>query len=429
MYDSSMNEQDAVFLNDWKWREILSQATHDEELRNHLRTQRPVTIYCGFDPTADSLHIGSLLPLLALRRVQLAGHRPIVLVGGGTGLIGDPSGKEGERTLNPAETVSAWTEKLRKQVSRFVDFESGDTSAVVINNYDWLSGLSAIEMLRDYGKHFSVGAMLGKESVRSRLAAGISFTEFSYMILQAYDFLELRKRLNCTVQIGGSDQWGNITAGMDLIRRAGLDAYGITLPLVTKSDGSKFGKTESGTVWLDASKTSSYAMYQFWLSTADADVLRFLKYFTFLQPAEIDALGKATQEHPEAREAQRVLAREVTAIVHGRQAVDDAERVTRAFFEEGVATLSGADWNDLAKDAPSTMVRTAETPLVDSLVGAGLAASKSRARDLITAGSVSVNDQRVTDPKFVIQRSGAFQGKYTVIRKGKERHILVFEGD
>jgi tyrosyl-tRNA synthetase len=425
-----MAEHDPVFLNDWKYREILNQTSHEEELEKHLRTSRPVTVYCGFDPTADSLHIGSLLPLLALRRVQLAGHRPIVLVGGGTGLIGDPSGKEGERTLNTIDTVQAWTDKLRRQVARFVDFDAGDASAVVINNYDWLGEITAIELLRDYGKHFTVNMMLDKESVRSRLSAGISFTEFSYMILQACDFLELRKRLDCTIQIGGSDQWGNITAGMELIRRKiGLDAYGITLPLVTKSDGTKFGKTESGAIWLDAEKTSPYTMYQFWLSTADADAIRFMKFFTFLGRDEIESLAETTRRAPEAREAQRVLAREVTRIVHGEQAVVDAERVTRAFFSEGVASLSERDWSDLVKDAPSTLADAESLKLVDCLVTAGLASSKSRARELIEAGSVSVNDQRIQDAKSVIERSGAFHGRYTVIRKGKERHIVVFRGD
>ncbi|HYO76661.1 MAG TPA: tyrosine--tRNA ligase [Thermoanaerobaculia bacterium] len=423
-----MSEQNPVFLADWKYRGLLNQATHGEELERHLTEDRPVTVYCGFDPTADSLHIGSLLPLLALRRIQLAGHRPVALVGGGTGMIGDPSGKAGERSLNSAEIVQEWTEKLRRQVSRFIDFDCGANSAIVINNYDWLGSITAIELLRDYGKHFSVSSMLAKESVDSRISSGISFTEFTYMILQSVDFLELRRRLDCTIQIGGSDQWGNITTGMDLIRRKlGLDAYGVTMPLVTKSDGRKFGKTETGTVWLDASKTSPYAMYQFWLSTTDADVIRFLKLFTFLSAAEIDALEAATQSAPEAREAQRVLAREVTSLVHGAAAVEDAERVTRAFFSEGVAGLTERDWQDLAADAPTTTINGTSTSLIDALVSSGLAPSKSRARELIESGGVAVNDAKVRDPKTLVEQSAAFHGRYAVIRKGrKDRHILIF---
>ena len=301
----------------FKQRGLIADATRPEELDAHLAAA-PRTLYVGFDPTADSLHIGSLLPLLALRRAQLSGHRPIVLVGGGTGLIGDPAGKAGERALNPAEQVAGWADRLKQQVQPFLDFDRGPHAAILVDNYTWLSKLELIPFLRDVGKHFSLGAMIARESVKTRMSAGISYTEFSYQVLQAYDFLELHQRHGCTLQLGGSDQWGNITAGAELIRRiAGADAYGLTLPLVTKADGSKFGKTETGTIWLDPTKTSAYEMYQFWLNSADAEVVAYLRYFTFLPPEEIDALARLTAEAPEKREAQRVLAREVTRIVHG----------------------------------------------------------------------------------------------------------------
>ncbi len=310
-------------FDELSWRGLVSDSTKPEELQRHLNTARR-SAYVGFDPTADSLHVGSLLPLLALRRLQLAGHRPIVLIGGGTGLIGDPSGKLGERQLNPAAQVAEWAARLREQVQRFVDFDSGPAAAVLADNYEWLSELRVISFLRDVGKHFPLGAMIAKESVRSRMGRseeGISYTEFSYQVLQAYDFMALFESHQCTLQLGGSDQWGNITAGIELIRRVkGEAAYGITLPLVAKSDGTKFGKTESGTVWLDRHKTSPYEMYQFWLNTTDEDVVLFLKYFTFLGREEIGALEAATRETPDRREAQRVLARQVTALVHG----DDA---------------------------------------------------------------------------------------------------------
>src|SRR5512145_41930 len=297
-------------LQDFEQRGLIADVTTPAELGAHL-ADGPRTIYVGFDPTADSLHVGSLVPLLALRRIQQAGHRPIVLVGGGTGLIGDPAGKAGERALNPEEQVAAWADRLKTQVRPFLDFDLGPNAAIMVDNYEWLSRLELIPFLRDIGKHFSVGAMIARESVRARLGAGISYTEFSYQVLQAYDFLALHDRHGCTVQMGGSDQWGNITAGTELIRRVrSTAAFGLTMPLVTKSDGSKFGKTETGTIWLDPARTSAYEMYQYWLNTADADVERFLKYFTFLSPGEIDEVVRQTQAAPEKREAQRVLAAE-----------------------------------------------------------------------------------------------------------------------
>ena len=372
-------------------------ADVSEGLAEHLATGAR-TVYVGFDPTADSLHVGSLLPLLALRRAQLAGHRPIILVGGGTGLIGDPSGKTGERTLNPKEVVHEWAERLKRQVAPFVDFECGRLSARLADNYEWISELDVIAFLRDIGKHFSVSVMLAKESVKARLQAGISYTEFSYQVLQAYDFLCLFRRNDCTVQMGGSDQWGNITAGIDLIRRVeGSAAFGLTLPLVTKGDGSKFGKTESAAVWLDPARTSAYEMYQFWLNTADSDVVRFLKYFTFLPLREIADLEAAMLKAPEKREAQRVLAREVTALVHGQELLREAERTTAEIFQgqqldaiEAGPTGGGA--------LPVVFVEVSEPRFLWSLLrDGGIATSGSEARRLILGGGVAINRQRISD--------------------------------
>ena len=362
------------------------------------------TCYVGFDPTADSLHVGSLLPLLALRRAQLAGHRPIVLVGGGTGLIGDPSGKSGERTLNPKDVVLDWAERLKRQVSPFLDFDGGRLSAVLADNYEWISELDVLSFLRDIGKHFAVGVMLAKESVKARLQAGISYTEFSYQVLQAYDFLCLLRRYGCTVQMGGSDQWGNITAGIDLIRRVeGRAAFGLTLPLVTKSDGSKFGKTESGTIWLDPQRTSAYEMYQFWLNTADRDVVVFLRYFTFLPRERLDEVAEATRTSPERREAQHLLAREATALVHGAEAAGEAEATSALLFGGQTITPSS---DKLSVDglpagvAPGAVlpVEARSWPLSRLLAAAvergGTRMSTSEARRLIQQGGVEVDGVR-----------------------------------
>lgn len=421
------------FLPEWRARDLVCDVAQGDVFEEHLGSS-PRTIYAGFDPTADSLHIGSLLPLLALRRVQVAGHRPILLLGGGTGLIGDPSGKAGERNLNPAEVVAAWTNKLRDQVSRFIDFSSGPQAAILVDNYEWLKKLDAIGFLRDIGKHFPVGWMLAKESVKSRLDrdnVGISFTEFSYMILQAYDYLCLYQLHRCTVQIGGSDQWGNITAGIDLIRRIeGSSAYGMTLPLVTKSDNTKFGKTESGTVWLDSEKTSPYEMYQFWLNTADADVVKFLKYFTFLSLDEIAKLENETQINPERREAQRVLAEEVTRIVHGEDKLHEAERITSAFFKGAFRQLSEDELDQAVRGAPTTVIKDDSVPveILDLLVKTGLATSRARGREFIENGSITVNGERVTDLRAQAVRTDTLFGKYIIIRKGKKTyHVIKYE--
>lgn len=382
-------------LEDFEARGLVADAS--EGLGEYLASGSR-TLYVGFDPTADSLHVGSLLPLLALRRSQLAGHRPIVLVGGATGLIGDPSGKTGERALNPKDVVHEWAERLKRQISPFLDFECGRLSAVLVDNYEWISELDVLSLLRDVGKHFSLGAMLAKESVKARLQAGISYTEFSYQVLQAYDFLCLLRRYDCTVQMGGSDQWGNITAGIDLIRRVeARPAFGLTLPLVTKSDGSKFGKTETATIWLDPSRTSAYDMYQFWLNTADNDVGRFLKYFTFLSHDLLAELSELTRRSPERREAQRVLARTVTELVHGADALREAEAVSVALFSreseearpEGLA-VPGATFPREAASWPLWKM------LSEVAATVGVPMSTSEARRLIQQGGVEIDGKRAT---------------------------------
>jgi len=420
-------------LRDLESRGLVADVTGRDELEAHL-AQGSRAVYCGFDPTADSLHIGSLLPLLALRRFQLAGHRPIVLIGGGTGLIGDPSGKTAERPLNAADQVEAWAERLKRQVARFLEFDAGAAGAKLRDNFAWLFRLDVITFLRDVGKEFPVGAMLAKESVRSRMGradAGLSYTEFSYQILQAYDFLELWRTEGCTLQIGGADQWGNITAGIELIRRkTGGTAFGLTLPLVTKSDGGKFGKTEAGTVWLDATKTSAYEMYQFWLNTADTDVDRFLKYFTFLSLDEIADLAEATARAPEKRAAQRLLAREATRLIHGEAGLREAEAITEALFSGDVAALSEEQLAQAFREVPTTRLPSpAGLTLMDVLLRTGLAPSKRAGRELLASGAVLVNGRRVTDPAEGVSRDIALHGRYLVLRKGKRTYHLVTIGN
>jgi tyrosyl-tRNA synthetase len=425
----------SALLLDLQARELVVDMTGQDELDRHLAEGSRV-LYCGFDPTADSLHVGSLLPLLALRRFQLAGHRPIVLIGGGTGLIGDPSGKAGERPLSPKDQVAAWAERLKEQTSRFLDFGPGPSQAQLADNYEWLSRLDVIAFLRDIGKEFPLGAMLAKESVRTRLGraeAGLSYTEFSYQILQAYDYLELWRGRGCTIQIGGSDQWGNITAGIELIRRkVGGAAYGLTLPLVAKSDGTKFGKTETGTIWLDPAKTSPYEMYQFWLNTADTEVDRFLKYFTLLSLDTLEDLRQARTRAPERREAQRVLAREATTLIHGEQAVREAQDIAEALFSGAVASLSPAKLDEAIRSAPRTelpLATGATMPLVDVLLATGLASSKRAARELITSGAVELNGERVKDPGKAVSRDSALHGRYLILRKGKKTYHAVAVGE
>lgn len=413
-------------LSEFAWRGLVADCTRPGDLSTHLATA-PRVSYVGFDPTADSLHVGSLLPLLALRRIQVAGHRPIVLIGGGTGLIGDPSGKMGERQLNPEEQVAAWADRLRAQVQRFLDFDR----AILADNYEWLGRLQVISFLRDVGKHFPLGAMIAKESVRSRMGRseeGISYTEFSYQVLQAYDFMALHERYDCTLQLGGSDQWGNITAGIDLIRRVkSATVYGMTLPLVSKADGTKFGKTEAGTIWLDATKTSPYEMYQFWLNTADSDVVTYLKYFTFLDQAAIGELETALRTAPEKREAQRVLAHEVTGLVHGSASAQEAEAIGRALFSGDLERLSESQVAQACQGMPSTLVDREEVgrlSVVDLLVRTGLTTSKREARDLLSAGAISINGRRVEGAEAIVDSSRVRFGKFVILRKGKKVYHL-----
>jgi tyrosyl-tRNA synthetase len=408
-------------LEDFRRRGLVVDVTAPEHLSAHL-AEGPRTIYVGFDPTADSLHVGSLVPLLALRRVQLAGHRPIVLVGGGTGLVGDPAGKTGERTLNPAEQVAVWAGRLKAQVRPFLDFDPGPHAAILVDNYEWLSRLEVIPFLRDIGKHFGVGAMIARESVRARLKSGISFTEFSYQVLQAYDFLALHERHGCTVQMGGSDQWGNITAGTELIRKVrGTAAFGLTMPLVAKADGTKFGKTESGTVWLDPARTSAYEMYQFWLNTSDAEVVPFLKLFTFLPLAEVEELARQTAAAPEKRQAQRVLAREVTRLVHGADALERAERASHRAFDRDVGGVLRDD--DGAVPGAVLPAAPEPRPVWKVLKDAGIVPSTSEARRLIRQGGVEVNSQRVGDLDETLP-----PGRYA-IKVGKRRvYRVVIDG-
>ncbi|GIP37829.1 tyrosine--tRNA ligase 1 [Paenibacillus sp. J31TS4] len=423
--DRTPGTRPAALLEDLEYRGLVYQITDREGLEKKL-AEGPVSLYCGFDPTADSLHIGSLLPILMLRRFQLAGHRPIALVGGGTGLIGDPSGRSTERSLNTAETVAGWTESLKRQLSRFLDFE-GDSQARLVSNYDWIAPLDVITFLREVGKNFTVNYMLAKDSVDSRLSGGISFTEFSYMILQAYDFHKLHETYDCSLQIGGSDQWGNITAGLDLIgKMGGSGAFGLTMPLVTKSDGKKFGKSESGAIWLDRSKTSAYQFYQFWINTDDQDVVKFLKYFTFLNPEEIEELEREVAERPEKRAAQRTLAQEVTRLVHGDEAVTSAENITQALFSGEFTRLSEEELVEALSGMPTTVVEdAAETPLIDLLIAAKAAPSRRQARQDIESGAVSVNGEKQAGVDTVIVPDQRLYGRYLVLRRGKKNYYLI----
>jgi tyrosyl-tRNA synthetase len=409
-------------LDDLRWRGLLAQSTDEKALAEAL--SKPITLYVGFDPTAPSLHCGNLVVLLVLRRFQLAGHNPIALVGGATGLVGDPSGRNEERSLNSAEIVENWVARIRTQVSAFLDFDAPKNPARVVNNLDWTSPLSAIEFLRDIGKHFSVNQMLAKDSVASRLdAGGISYTEFSYQVLQSYDYLELFKRHGCTLQLGGSDQWGNIVAGLDLIRRVeGGSGHALTVPLLTKSDGSKFGKTASGSVWLDPEMTSPYAFFQFWLNSEDKDVINFLKVFSFLSHDEINALEKSHNENPGLREAHRALARELTTLLHGAETTQRVEAAARALFGQGElgeldeATLASA----LAELPRATISKNDEIPTwVDLIAAAGVVDSKSAARRIVKEGGAYLNNVKISGEDFAPSKSDFLCGKYAVLRKGK----------
>ena len=409
-------------IEDLRWRGLVAQSTDEKALVEALK--KPITLYIGFDPTAPSLHVGNLVVLLVLRRFQLAGHNPIALVGGATGLVGDPSGRNDERTLNSSEVVEGWVKVIRKQVSAFLDFDTPTNPAIVVNNLDWTAPLSAIEFLRDIGKHFSVNQMLAKDSVAARLeAGGISYTEFSYQVLQSYDFLELFRRYSCTLQLGGSDQWGNIVAGLDLIRRVESGSgHALTVPLLAKSDGSKFGKTAGGSIWLDPTMTSPYAFFQFWLNTEDKDIINFLKVFSFKSHEEISALEKSHSENPGLRGAHRELARELTTLVHGADTAQRVENAAKALFGQGdlteldEATLASA----LAELPRTTISKTQEIPSwVDLLAATGVVDSKSAARRVVKDGGAYINNEKVVSEDYAPTKSEFLCGKYAVLRKGK----------
>ncbi len=416
-------------ISELAWRELLFQ--HTEGLAAAL-SAGTVTGYCGFDPTASSLHVGNLVPVMGLVHLQRAGHRPIALVGGGTGMIGDPSGKSTERTLQTLDTIAANAEAIRGQLSRFLDFE-GPHGAKLLNNVDWLQHVSLLDFLRDTGKHFSINFMLAKDSVKSRLESGISYTEFSYMLLQAYDYLELHRREGVTLQIGGSDQWGNITAGMELIRRTtGGEAHALTFPLITNANGSKFGKSEAGAIWLDASRTSPYQFYQFWIGADDRDVSRFLRYFTLLPREEIEALDMAVREHPEQRAAQRALAADVTTRVHGADAARVAQEVSALLFEKADPTLlSDAALQALCAEIPFVSIESRPAPsmdevdLLDCITSVGLAASRGAAKRLIEQNGISVNGAKVGLADMIWPKARSLRGRYLLIRKGARDYGLV----
>ncbi|CAJ1918193.1 tyrosine--tRNA ligase [Aeromonas veronii] len=412
-------------LDELTERGLVAQNSDPAALADHLATPR--TVYCGFDPTAGSLHIGHLVPLLMLRRFQLAGHTPVALVGGATGLIGDPSFKATERSLNSADTVQGWVASLSAQIRALLPADEGLSAPQLVNNGDWMGQMSALDFLRDIGKHFSVNAMLARESVSQRLARpdqGISFTEFSYALLQSYDFAVLHQRLGCTLQIGGNDQWGNITSGMDLTRRLHqAQVHGMTLPLITKADGTKFGKTEGGAVWLDPALTSPYAFYQFWLGTADEDVYRFLRYYSFMSLSEIDALEAEDAKRQGRKQAQQVLANELTELVHGKAALAAVQRISELLFSGDVARLGESDLAQLAQDGMPCSTVSGETDLVSLLVSCGLANSKRIARELLAAGAISLNGVLKQDGQ--LSATDRLFGRYLLLRRGKKQYHLV----
>jgi tyrosyl-tRNA synthetase len=421
-----------TIIEELKWRGLLADCTDPEALSKRL-SSGPLTVYCGFDPTGDSLHVGHLIGQLTLRRFQLHGHRPIALAGGATGMIGDPSGKSAERNLLSREKLDENLKSISGQLSRLLDFEAKANPALMVDNASWIAGLGYLDFLRDIGKHFSVNMMVAKDSVRSRMEgySGISYTEFSYMLLQAYDFYHLRKTHDCELQIGGSDQWGNITAGTDLIRKkTGAAAWGLTFPLITKSDGTKFGKTEEGAVWLDAKKTSPYRFYQFFINTEDSAVVAYLKKFTLLSPAEIGALEARHLENPAAREAHKALAREVTTLVHGKGACDDALKASEIMFGGGLDGITEALFGDVAGEIPTkplekSKLEGAGTALVDLLVLGGLSPSRGQARKDVEGGGIYLNNVRVAEASRSVVTGDLLFGSYLLLRKGKRTYLLL----
>jgi tyrosyl-tRNA synthetase len=420
-----------------QWRGLLADCTDTEQLTRRL-AEKPITLYCGFDPTADSLHVGHLVPLLALRRFQNAGHFPIAVAGGATGSIGDPSGKSQERQLLTKDEIAANVAAVRPQLARLLDFDSATNPARLVDNADWTAQMTYLEFLREIGKHFSVNQMVAKESVRARMEdreTGISYTEFSYMLLQAFDFYHLCRAHDCELQIGGSDQWGNITAGIDLVRKKlGRAAFGLTLPLITKSDGTKFGKTVAGAVWLDPRRTSTYRFYQFWINTDDRDVVRYLKYFTFLGREAIETLERQHAENPGAREAHRALARAVTDMIHGPSATEDALRASQILFGGDLAGVSEPVFGDVVGEVPTKQIERTRLDgagwlLVELLVEAGLCKSKGEARRDLEGGGINVNNVREGDSSRMIKGGDLLFGKHLLLRKGRKNYVVVTAGE
>lgn len=414
------------FFQELKERGLVHQATDEVALEKQLN-EESVKLYVGFDPTADSLHIGHLLPVLVLRRFQQNGHVPIALVGGGTGMIGDPSFKDQERQLNTLDTVKNWSQSIKNQLSRFIDFEDDTNPAIIANNYDWLGSMSLIDFLRDVGKNFTINYMMSKESVKRRIETGISYTEFAYQLLQAYDFLKLYETHGCLLQLGGSDQWGNITSGIELLRREKeVQGFGLTMPLITKADGTKFGKTEGNAVWLDAEKTTPYEFYQFWINTDDRDVIKFLKYFTFLSLEEIAAIEEEFTKAPETRVAQKALAKEITTLVHGAEAYDQAVRISEALFSGEIKRLSGEEIKQGFKGVPTYEVKAEDNlNLIELLITAGIEPSKRQAREDVQNGAIYINGDRIQELSYELNETDKIDGQSTVIRRGKKKYFLL----
>ncbi len=413
-------------IDELEWRDAINQQTDAEGLRE-LTNTKAISLYCGVDPTGDSMHIGHLIPFMMLKRFQLAGHRPVILIGGATGTIGDPSGRQSERSLQTMEQVQENVDALTAQMKRLF-VTDGDNQVRMVNNYDWTKNINVIEFLRDYGKNFSINTMLAKDVVSSRLDSGISFTEFSYQILQSIDYLHLYQHEDVQLQIGGSDQWGNITSGLDLIRKKeGSEAkvFGLTIPLMLKSDGTKFGKTAGGAVWLDPKKTTPYEFYQFWANTDDRDVVKYLKYFTFLSKTEIEALAEKVQTEPHKREAQKALAEEMTRFVHGEELLEQAKRITAALFSGDIRSLTADEIEEGFKEMPTYTAAAESKNIVEWLVDLGVEPSKRQAREDITKGAISINGERVSELEVEITADHAIGGRFIIIRKGKKNYSLV----
>ncbi len=415
-----------ALLEDLKWRGLLYQQT-DAEGMEELLSKEKISLYCGVDPTADSMHIGHIVPLLTLRRFQLHGHQPILLVGGATGMIGDPSGRSEERQLQTVEQIDKNVAGIKKQMEQIFDFDANN-GAKMVNNRDWIGPMSVIEFLRDYGKLININYMLAKDSIASRLDSGLSFTEFAYTLIQGIDFKYLYEHHGCRVQVGGSDQWGNITTGLEIIRKTKDEeakAFGITIPLVTKADGTKFGKSASGSVWLDPEKTSPYEFYQFWINTADADVVKYLKIFTFLEREQIEALEKTVEEEPHLRKAQITLAEEMTTLIHGEEALQQAKRISQALFSGNLKDLTAAEMKDAFKDVPSVEMSKEEKNIVDFIVEAKVSPSKRQAREDVTNGAISVNGEKVTDIGYIMSNKDILDDTFMIIRRGKKNYKMI----